>query len=206
MHIELFTGGVFDTNCYFLPESGLLIDAPQGAAAWLATRGWPVRALLLTHGHIDHTWDAAEIQRAHGCRVVCHSDTVPLITERDFFKQFGFGWEIEPLARDTLELIGEAETWTAEGVDFGVLEVPGHCPGSLCFFAKSEHLLFGGDVLFAGSIGRTDLPGGDHALLLSGIREKVFPLGADIAVLSGHGPATTVGQERRSNPYVGEEM
>lgn len=204
MHIEPFTGGIFETNCFFLPQSGLLIDAPQEAAAWLAARGWRVKALLLTHGHIDHTWDAAAIQRAHGCRVVCHPDTVPLVTERDFFKQFGFGWEIEPLAKEDLELAGEAGSWVAEGVEFSVLDVPGHCPGSLCFLAKSERLLFGGDVLFAGSIGRTDLPGGDHDLLLSGIREKVFPLGDDITILPGHGPATTIGQERRTNPFVGE--
>jgi glyoxylase-like metal-dependent hydrolase (beta-lactamase superfamily II) len=204
MHIEPFTGGIFETNCFFLPETGLLIDAPQEAAAWLASRGWRVKALLLTHGHIDHTWDAAAIQREHGCRVVCHPETVPMITEREFFKQFGFGWEIEPLAKEGLELLNETESWTAEGVKFRVLDVPGHCPGSLCFLAKEQPLLFAGDVLFAGSIGRTDLPGGDHDLLLSGIRKKVFPLGDDITVLPGHGPATTIGQERRTNPFVGE--
>ena len=84
------------------------------------------------------------------------------------------------------------------------LHVPGHCPGSLCFLQKSERLLFGGDVLFAGGVGRTDLPGGDTALLFTGIREKVFPLGDDITVLPGHGPATKIGIERRTNPYVGE--
>ena len=203
--IEFFTGGVFDTNCFFLPAHGLLIDAPQEAAAWLAAHGWKVRALLLTHGHIDHTWDAAAIQRAHGCRVVCHPDTVPMLTERDFFKQFGFGWEIEPLAKESLELVNEQNDWVAEGVHFDLLEVPGHCPGSLCFLLKTEALLFGGDVLFAGSIGRTDLPGGDHELLLSGIREKVFPLGDSVTVLPGHGPATKIGTERRTNPFVGEE-
>jgi glyoxylase-like metal-dependent hydrolase (beta-lactamase superfamily II) len=83
-----------------------------------------------------------------------------------------------------------------------VLEVPGHCPGSLCFFALDERVLFGGDVLFAGGVGRWDLPGGDGELLFAGIREKVLPLGDDVRVLPGHGPATTIGVERRTNPYL----
>ena len=78
MHI--FTGGVFDTNCYFLPEPGILIDAPQQSAAWLAEHGHAVKLLLLTHGHIDHSWDAARIHREHGCRVAYHPDTCLLYT------------------------------------------------------------------------------------------------------------------------------
>jgi glyoxylase-like metal-dependent hydrolase (beta-lactamase superfamily II) len=83
------------------------------------------------------------------------------------------------------------------------LEVPGHCPGSLCFFSRKDKLLIGGDVLFAGSIGRGDLPGGDIDLLITGIRKKLFPLGDDITVLPGHGPPTKMGTERKTNPFVG---
>src|SRR5687768_8282778 len=110
MKIESFTGGIFDTNCFYLPESGILVDAPQEAAEWLATNGFNVELLLLTHGHIDHTWDAAEIQREHGCRVGCHPDTVPLVTERDFFKKFGLGWEVNPLPSESLDLLEESPT------------------------------------------------------------------------------------------------
>ena len=202
MEIDVFTGGLFDTNCFFLLEHGILIDAPQDAADWLATRGYKVRTLLLTHGHIDHVWDAARIRREHGCKVGCHADCVPMIGEPDFFKQFGFNWEIETLPADFL--IAETDSLTVEGKDFQVLDIPGHCPGSVCFLARPEKLLFGGDVLFAGSIGRTDLPRGDHALLLRGIREKLWPLADDIKVLPGHGPATTIGIERATNPYAGE--
>lgn len=202
MEIDFFTGGIFDTNCFFLREHGILIDAPQEAADWLATRGYKVRTLLLTHGHIDHVWDAARIQRAHGCRVGCHSDCVPMIEEPDFFKRFGFNWDIATLSPQFLMTEGPCNA--VEGVSFRVLEVPGHCPGSLCFYWEPEALVFGGDVLFAGSIGRTDLPGGDHALLLRGIREKLWPLGPDIKVLPGHGPATTLGRERATNPFVGD--
>ncbi|MEY2549009.1 MAG: hydroxyacylglutathione hydrolase, partial [Verrucomicrobiota bacterium] len=81
-------------------------------------------------------------------------------------------------------------------------EVPGHCPGSLCFFSRKEKLLVGGDVLFAGGVGRWDLPGGDGDLLFRGIKEKLYPLGDDVVVLPGHGPATTIGAERETNPFV----
>ena len=123
-----------------------------------------------------------------------------MLTTPGYFKQFGFNWEIEPVAADFL--IEETDSLTVEGVEFRVLLVPGHCPGSLCFLEKTTRILFGGDVLFAGGIGRTDLPGGDHDMLLRGIREKLWPLGDDVTVLPGHGPATTLGEERRTNPYV----
>jgi hydroxyacylglutathione hydrolase len=88
------------------------------------------------------------------------------------------------------------------GAKFEVLEVPGHCPGSLCFLSRADNVLVGGDVLFAGGVGRWDLPGGDGELLFGGIREKLFPLGDSITVLPGHGPPTTIGEERKTNPFV----
>jgi len=200
--LDTFTGGVFDTNCFFLPGPGILVDAPQDAAEWLRERGHRVALLLLTHGHIDHVWDAARIQREHACPVGYHADTLPMVTQPDFFKDYGFGWEIEPV-RDGF-LIDETPARDLGGLDFQVLHVPGHCPGSLCFLWKAERVLFGGDVLFAGGVGRWDLPGGDRDLLFRGIREKVYPLGDDITVLPGHGPATKIGIEKRTNPYVGE--
>ena len=198
--IDPFTGGVFDTNCFFLPEHGILIDAPQDAADWLARQGHRVKTLLLTHGHIDHVWDAARIQREHDCRVGYHKDTEPMITEAGFFRRFGFGWDIEPITPDVL--IEEADSCVIEDIDFKVLLVPGHCPGSLCFLHKTARVLFGGDVLFAGGVGRWDLPGGDQELLFRGIRTKVFALDEDITVLPGHGPATKVGIERTTNPFL----
>ncbi len=202
MEIDLHTGGIFDTNCFFLPAHGILIDAPQTAAAWLQKRGHRVRTLLLTHAHIDHVWDAAAIHREHGCKVGYHRDGVEMLTVPGYFKLLGMNWEIEPVSADFL--IDETPSLTVEGLEFQVLLVPGHCPGSLCFFDKKERILFGGDVLFAGSIGRTDLPGGDHDLLLAGIREKLWPLGDDVKVLPGHGPATSIGIEKRTNPFVGD--
>jgi glyoxylase-like metal-dependent hydrolase (beta-lactamase superfamily II) len=200
LKLDTFTGGIFDTNCFFLPENGILIDAPQDAADWLAQKGHRVKTLLLTHGHIDHVWDAARIQREHGCRVGYHRDTEPMVTQADFFRSFGFAWDIEPITPDLL--IEEGPSLIVETIAFQVLLVPGHCPGSLCFLHKSERVLFGGDVLFRGGVGRWDLPGGDRELLFRGIREKVFALEDDVTVWPGHGPATKVGLERTTNPYV----
>lgn len=203
MRIQSFTGGIFDTNCFFLEEHGILIDAPQEAAGWLASRGFKVTLLLLTHGHIDHVLDAARIKREHGCKVGYHKETLPMMTDPDFFRKFGFELEVEPVAADLL--IEESASQILNGIDFQVLLVPGHCPGSLCFFDKANRVLFGGDVLFAGSVGRADLPGGDYELLISGIKNKLLPLGDDVTVLPGHGPATKIGIERRNNQYLTEE-
>jgi hydroxyacylglutathione hydrolase len=202
MIIDSFTGGMFETNCFYLPETGILVDAPQESADWLARKGHAVKTLLLTHGHVDHVWDAARIQREHGCAVVCHAETVPMVTDPDFFRRFGFALEVETLKPDLI--IEETPLREIGGLEFQVLEVPGHCPGSLCFLHKPDSILFGGDVLFAGGVGRWDLPGGDRDLLFSGIRTKIFPLGDEIKVLPGHGPATTIGRERAGNPFVGE--
>jgi glyoxylase-like metal-dependent hydrolase (beta-lactamase superfamily II) len=200
MQILTFTGGIFDTNGFYLEDSGLLIDAPQGIANWLAKQGKKVTALLLTHGHIDHIQDAAQLQREHGCAIFYHADGLKMLTERDFFKSFGFGLEVDPITPGTL--LDETPSWTCGGHEFEVLLVPGHCPGSLCFLEKKERTLFGGDVLFAGGVGRWDLPGGDRDLLFTGIKTKLFPLGDDVKVLPGHGPATTIGHEQKTNPYL----
>jgi len=178
-----FTGGPLDTNSYFFetPSGNLLFDAPQGADDYFS--GHKIDWLLLTHGHFDHVMDAAKIQRRHGCRVAFHPDSVPMLEDGAFFKKHGFDIQYEPCHAD-------------------LLHVPGHCPGSLCFYFPGDQLLVAGDVLFREGVGRWDLPGGDGPLLLEGIRKKIFPLPADTRVLPGHGPETTVGHELEWNPYV----
>ncbi len=202
MDIDVFTGGLFDTNCYFLRGPGILVDAPEGTAAWLEGKGYRVRTLLLTHGHIDHTWDAARVHRAHGCRVGGHPETAPMVEDSEYYLRLGFNWEVEPVKMD-LTLV-ETDSTMVEALEFRVLELPGHCPGSLGFLWLAEQALFGGDVLMAGGCGRTDLPGGSGALLVESVRDKLWKLDDDVKVLSGHGPVTTIGIERRTNPYVGE--
>jgi len=202
MNYESFCGGIFETNCYLLeaPEGSILFDAPQGACEWLLSLGIEPKLLLLTHGHIDHVQDVAKIKGQFGCPIGCHPLTAPMISDREFFRSFGFELEIEPAEPDFL--IEETPRRNLLGADFEVLEIPGHCPGSLCFFSRKDKLLIGGDVLFASSIGRGDLPGGDIDVLINGIRKKLFPLGDDVTVLPGHGPPTEIGTERRTNPFL----
>jgi len=197
-----FTGGIFETNCYALeaPQGWILFDAPDGTCDWLVEQQIELKLLLLTHGHIDHIQDVAKIKRRFGCPVGVHPESAPMISERDFFRDFGFGFEIEPVQPDVLIEATPARDFL--GMTFEILEVPGHCQGSLCFFSRAHELLIGGDVLFAGGVGRWDLPGGDGDLLFTGIREKLYSLGENVTVLPGHGPPTTIGAERTTNPFV----
>jgi hydroxyacylglutathione hydrolase len=202
LQFQTFIGGIFDTNSYLLkaPEGDLLIDSPTGTLEWVQQIGANPKMLLLTHGHVDHIDGAASVKRHFGCQVACHPETVPLITDPNFFKKFGFFIETEVVEPDFL--IDESATADFLGLNFQTLYIPGHCPGSLCFYQKESSLLFAGDTLFANSIGRTDLPGGDFHLLLKGIREKLFNLPNDTKVYSGHGPATTIGAEKETNPFL----
>jgi hydroxyacylglutathione hydrolase len=199
---QTFIGGIFDTNAYLIKAPGgeILFDAPTGTLDWLEEQKITPELLLITHGHIDHIDDAAKIKRRFGCKVGYHADSVPLITDPSFFKQFGFFLETEPVEPDFL--IAEGKSQEFLGSRFDVLLVPGHCPGSLCFFSAERKLLIGGDVLFAGSVGRADLPGGDYAELIENIFKKVLVLADDTKVLPGHGPVTTIGEEKRHNPFL----
>lgn len=200
LKFKTFTGGPYETNCFLVEGLGgnILFDAPAGADAHFA--GEEIDLLVLTHGHWDHTTDAAAIKRRHGCRVLCHPDTVPMVSDGDFFQRLGFPLRIEPVAPDGL--LGEGAGQDLLGLPTDILDVPGHCPGSLCFHFPQHGILVGGDVLFRGGIGRWDLPGGDGELLVCGIRGKILTLPPETAVLSGHGPDTTVGDEARGNPFV----
>ena len=202
LQIQTFIGGIFDTNAYLVlgPGGTILFDAPTGSAQWVRDLGVKLDLLLITHGHVDHIDDAAKIKQIFGCQVAYHPDSLPLITDPNFFKRFGFFFEADPVAPDFL--IEETPELILCGLAFRVLLVPGHCPGSLCFYSSTHQFLIGGDVLFAGSIGRTDLPGGDYNLLIQGIREKILVLPEATKVLPGHGPITTVGEERQNNPFL----
>jgi hydroxyacylglutathione hydrolase len=202
LQIQTFIGGIFDTNAYLIlaPGGHILFDAPTGASDWMREIGAKPNLLIITHGHVDHIDDAAKIKRIFGCQVAYHRDSLPLITDPDFFKRFGFYFEATPINPDFL--IEETPELNLCGLTFRVLLVPGHCPGSLCFYSSAHQFLIGGDVLFAGGVGRTDLPGGDHELLIRGIREKLLILPEATTVLPGHGPATSIGEERKTNPFL----
>lgn len=200
---ELYTGGFFQTNAYALPTPAgerVLIDAPEGSLAWTLERGWRVEALWLTHAHIDHVHDAAAVARTHGCRVYHHRDGLPLLLDRYAYRRFGLSIELEPVL-DGMH-IDESTPLKGGDTTFQLLLAPGHCPGSICFYDAAAGRVYAGDTLFAGSVGRSDLPGGDGPLLIRSIREKLLTLPDETIVHPGHGPATTIGAERASNPFL----
>lgn len=197
---KMFTGGSLETNSFLIrcPEGNILIDAPQGSAE--AFREIPLSLLVLTHGHFDHVWDAAEIARIHGCPVAIHPITEEMLADKGLLKRLGIDLEVEPVKASIL--LGAETGRDFLGRNFDIHEVPGHCPGSLCLHDQAAGRLYGGDVLFAGGVGRWDLPGGDRDLLISGIRGKILPMPPETIVHPGHGPDTTIGHERATNPYL----
>jgi glyoxylase-like metal-dependent hydrolase (beta-lactamase superfamily II) len=201
---DCFTGGFVQTNGYLLETPGgghVLIDAPEGVAAWLRARGIVPANLLLTHQHYDHVADVAELA-ALGARVHAFAPHSPALTLEEWMQRFGMAVEVPPYR--VAELLEGRGSLELDGLHFELAHVPGHSPDSVTFHLPGSGELFSGDTLFSGSIGRADLPGGDPGLLIDGIRGKLFALPADTRVFPGHGPATTLGRERASNPYCGD--
>ena len=200
--IASFTGGFAATNGYCVegPEGAVLIDAPEGAAAWLRQAGIRPQVLCLTHQHYDHVMDAAAVVEWAGCPVWAHSPYSPDLTLASRVRDMGMDLELVEYGVDRLLVDGE----TAEvcGMEMAVRHVPGHSPDSLVFHLPGDGVVFAGDTLFAGSVGRTDLPGGSWPLLEAGIRRHLLSLDDETKVLSGHGGGTSVGAERRGNPFL----
>ncbi len=200
MKIETYCGGDLQTNCYFIPEIGALFDAPDTAADWISARGWKVRHLVLTHGHFDHIMDGARIVREHGAKVYIHQADEGMITDGDIWKKFGWPIEVESFRADTL--VPESEAFSIGETLCQTFHIPGHSPGSICYYFASAGQVMGGDVLFRGGVGRWDLPGGSRESLVNGIRAKLLPLPESTVVYPGHGPETTIGREKVSNPFL----
>lgn len=206
MHVETYCGGAAATNGYLLLRDpmALIIDAPDGMANWVASRcqkkNSKVAGLLLTHGHWDHIVDARTIQQQFQAPVWIHQDSAFLLENPSIQSAFNPFYELKPCQAD--RILGSEERAKLSTFEFGLLLCPGHCPGSLCFHFPEEKLLFGGDVLFADGVGRWDLPGGSKETLLKAIQTKILVLPQETRVFPGHGPATTVGKERQTNPYL----
>ena len=198
----------YQQNCSLVwDEAGraALID-PGGEAerllAEVAQRGLTLESIMLTHGHLDHVGAALELRDALGIPIIgpqCEEqfwlDLLPHQAEL-----FGFPPTVVFTPDQWLE---DGDRVEVGSIRFEVLHCPGHTPGHVVFFQPETRLAFVGDVLFKGSIGRTDFPRGDHAALLAAIREKLFPLGDDVRFVPGHGAMSTFGHERRENPFVG---
>lgn len=175
-------------------------DVDQIRAA-LKELGVTVDHILITHGHIDHIGGAAELAEALDVKVIGpHEADRPLIDRvEEQAKQFGLD-AVRKVEPD--QWLVEGDVVSAAGAEFQVLHCPGHAPGHVVFFNADLKLAISGDVLFAGSIGRTDLPGGDHDTLIASIKNKLLPLGDDITFLPGHGPASSLGHEKLNNPFL----
>ncbi len=205
MQVEVYCGGAVETNGYLLirDTAALVVDAPEGMLAWLRKRcaesGVRVAGLLLTHGHWDHVMDAAAIQKELGMPTLIHRDSAPLIENPAIQANYN-PFDLEPCKAS--RIVDDEKKMKISGFNFDLLHCPGHCPGSLGFYFEDEGMLFGGDVLFAGAVGRWDLPGGSQKQLMESIGKNILTLPDETHVYSGHGPATTVGKERRGNPYI----
>jgi hydroxyacylglutathione hydrolase len=205
LEIVALLNGQFAENCYLLGDTGtqeaVIIDPGEESARFLAelnARGWSLQAIWLTHAHIDHIMGVGAVHRATGAPIHLHPLDRPIY---DALPQFGswMGMRLEPAPPPHFEL-GAGQVLRVGATDFTVKFTPGHSPGSVSFHGQG--MIFGGDVLFNGSVGRTDLPGGDSATLMTTIQSEFLSLPDSTVVHSGHGPNTTIGVERLTNPFL----
>lgn len=166
----------------------------------IAQVGMTVEKILLTHGHIDHAGGAAELREALGVTIEGPHEADRFLLEG--LEQQGRAYGIEARAVVPDRWLNEGDAVEVAGHRFAVLHCPGHSPGSVVLYNSKQRFALVGDVLFRGSIGRTDFPYGDHNSLISAIKTKLLPLGDDVVFICGHGPTSTIGAERQSNPFI----
>ncbi|HUY81068.1 MAG TPA: MBL fold metallo-hydrolase [Acidobacteriaceae bacterium] len=207
MILETFPVGLLQCNCSILGDEAtgeaMVID-PGDNVAYILERlkalGLKLKQIAVTHGHIDHVGGAVKLKRATGAPILLNENDLPLLK----MMHIQAGW----LGVDTPEVAPPDEN-AHEGLVVGagshtgeVIYTPGHTQGSICLHFAPEGILFAGDTLFAGSIGRTDLPGGDSRKILQSIHDRLMPLPEGTRVISGHGGETTIGAEREGNPWL----
>lgn len=207
--IKSITLGAFSTNAYLVGDTetnhAILIDPVDNSPALLnmaEEEGWTIKLMIATHAHLDHVMASQAIKDATGVPFYIHEDCVKWLEQIPAqAKMFGLG-DVPPAATPDRPLTTESETIELDGIKLETLYTPGHAPGHLSLYMRDHKILFSGDSLFAGSIGRTDLPGGDYDLLMKYIFANLMVLDDDVQVLPGHMQATTIGRERQTNPYL----
>jgi hydroxyacylglutathione hydrolase len=184
-------------------NEGFLFDPGDEAdkvLAWVQASGITVRGILLTHAHFDHIGAVQPVREALGVPVYLHPADLPVYA---LGAASAARWNLPFIQPGAPEHgIAQGQTFTAGDLTLTAREVPGHAPGHVVFVDAASGVVVAGDTLFRGSIGRTDLPGGNHAQLLAGIAQELLTLPDEAAVYPGHGPATTIGFERRTNPFL----
>lgn len=197
----------FMTNCFIVGDNSsneaIVID-PGGEAHRILQEienlGVDVKAVVNTHAHVDHIGALKEIKDSFDAEIMLHNLELPILqTASRMARLFGVSIEQPP---EPDRFLSEGDQVNCGDITFTVIETPGHSPGGISLVTSDGKYCFAGDTLFAGSIGRTDLPGGDYHTLIQSIKTRLIPLGDDVKVLPGHGPATTMGTERRYNPFL----
>ncbi len=193
LYNELNHCAIIDPGCYFDAEK-------EQMAGFIEQNGLTPKMLLNTHCHLDHVFGNKFTAEKWGLTLQLHEKEKAVL---EFAPASGLMWNM-PFDNYTghFNYIKEGDIITIGSDELLVIEAPGHSPGHVCFYCKAQGFIIGGDVLFQRSIGRTDLPGGDHRTLLNSIRHKLFVLPDETRVYSGHGPATTIGEEKAENPFL----
>ena len=204
---EVFPVGVLRCNCSLLGDAisreAIVVDPGAdvvGILSRVAAHGLTVKQILVTHAHIDHIAGALALQQSTGAPVLYNQADLPLVAMMDV--QAGWIGVAAPEVKPPDASLAQGDAFGVTGLGGIVLHTPGHTPGSLCLYLPVHNLLLAGDTLFAGSVGRTDLPGGDAATLLRSIHTHLLPLPEETLVIPGHGPATTIGAETQDNPFL----
>ena len=209
IEIRILTLGLASTHSYILGDTdtkeAVVIDPVDQAPLILKTAqdsGWTIKLILATHAHFDHVLASKELKELTGAPFYIHGDSIPLLNNLPESGIRFTGKAFPEAAVPDRLLTTKSETIELASIKFETLYTPGHALGHIAFYMRDAGTVISGDCLFAGSVGRSDLPGGDHDLLMRSIFDKLLPLGDDTKVLPGHMDLTTIGKERATNPFI----